>query len=146
MALREPNPYEPPLEPVQPQVGERDQRSGVLTSLLMIVVGAFFCVTSFYVILGHGWEALLSCYPTLGRFPVAYMVSYGFAGALTTLFHLSYLIRGWPQQHLAGLYAIVLAIGLACLAIALLEFIALPAPTTSSSAYRFDVDWLTLAP
>ena len=119
----EPNPYEPSHLPAEAPARERGQREGVPISAFMIVAGAFFCVASFYAILGHGVEALLSSYRSLGWFPVAFMVFYGCAGGLTSLFHLLYLLRGWPQQHLAGVYAIVLALALAGLTVAIMELV-----------------------
>lgn len=118
----ETNPYEPPYESDPPPDQEPGRRR-VLTSVLMVVVGISFCVASFFVIFGHGLDALTSTYRTLGTFPFAYMFFYGCAGGLTTLFHLSYLIRGWPQQHLAGLYAIGLALALTGLAAAIMEVV-----------------------
>ena len=118
MALSEPNPYEPPHVPA-----EAPAREGVAVSVFMVVVGAFFCVASFYVLLGHGVAAFLASYRSVGRFPSAFMLFYGCAGGLTSLFHLFYLLRGWPQQHLAGVYAIVLALALAGLAVAIMEFV-----------------------
>lgn len=123
MALSEPNPYEAPLEPA-PRVRASGQREGVGVSVFMIIAGAFFCVASFYAILGQGIGPLVANYRHLGWFPVAFMVFYGSAGGLTSLFHLGYLLRGWPQQHLAGMYAIGLALGLASVAIAIMEVVA----------------------
>lgn len=124
MASAEPNPYQAPLVPAELPVPARGQRQGVLVSLVMIAVGLFFCAASFYVILGQGVDALVASYRSLGWFPVAFMAFYGSAGGLTSLFHLSYLLRGWPQQHLAGAYAIGLALLLASLAVAILELVA----------------------
>ena len=89
----------------------------------MIVVGTFFFAASFYTIFGHGFDTFLSTYRSLGRFSIAYMVFYGSAGGLTSAFHLSYLVRGWPKQSLAGVYAIGIALGLAGFAVAIMEII-----------------------
>jgi len=99
------------------------QRRVVATSVLMIFVGAFFFAASFYAVFGRGLDVFLSSYRTLGRFSFAFMVFYGFAGALTSAFHLSYLVRGWPQQFLAGIYAIGIALVLAGFAVAIMEII-----------------------
>ena len=125
----EPNPYESPVaaDPVESDqfAGTPQQkRRGVLLSGFMIVVGTFFCVASFYVILRGGYDVLLSSYRVMGWFAFGYMVFYGFAGLFTALFHLSYLIRGRPDQSIAGIYAIVISLCLAGLATAVMECIA----------------------
>jgi hypothetical protein len=116
----EPNPYQPPHEPAEPPAPQLGHRDVVPMSIFMIISGAFFCVASFYVLLGQGIDSFLASYRSVGRFPLAFMIFYGCAGGLTSLFHLSYLIRGWPKQHLAGVYAIVLALGLTGLAMAIM--------------------------
>ena len=90
----------------------------------MILVGAFFCVMSFYAVFGHGVSGFVSSYRSVGWFSVAFMVFYGFAGGLTSVFHLTYLLRGWPKQAMAGIYAIGIALGLAGTVVAVMEFIA----------------------
>ena len=92
----------------------------------MIIVGVIFCVASFYAVFGEGAAALISGYRSLGPFSFAFMVFYGFAGGLTSVFHLSYLVRGWPEQLLAGVYAIAIALSLAALSVAVMEFVARP--------------------
>ena len=120
----DPNPYESPVASVQTTSTPNKKRRGVLFSGIMIAAGAFFCVASFYVILRSGYEVLLSSYRNIGWFAFGYMVCYGFAGLFTALFHLSYLIRGRPDQSSAGIYAILIAVGLAALMVAVLECIA----------------------
>lgn len=123
MAQSDPNPYQAPYAPAEAPRTKHGQRPGIFASLFMIAAGAFFCVASFWVILGHGVDALLANYRGIGWFPFGFMVFYGCTGGLTALLHLSYLLRGRPQQHLAGLYAIVLGILLGSAAVAVMEFI-----------------------
>jgi hypothetical protein len=117
----DPNPYKSPNAAEHAETEAQEERRGVAFSLFMIVVGAFFFVVSFYVVLGHGIDALLSSYHKIGRFSFAFMVFYGFVGGFTSVFHLSYLVRGWPKQHSAGMYAIAVALCLAGLAVALMD-------------------------
>ena len=120
----DPNPYESPVASDQTTSTPQQKPRGVLLSCFMIVAGAFFCVASFYVILRSGYAVLLSSYRNLGWFAFGYMVFYGFAGLFTALFHLSYLIRGRPDQSIAGIYAIVIALALAAFMVAVMECIA----------------------
>jgi hypothetical protein len=90
----------------------------------MIVAGAFFCVASFYSILGGGVDFLLSSYRRMGWFPFAFMVFHGMTGGFTALFHVSYLVRGRPQQSLAGMNAIAIGLGGAAIAVVAMESIA----------------------
>jgi hypothetical protein len=91
----------------------------------MIFAGLFFLVSSFYVLLGSGIGPLFSAYRELGPFPFAFMFFYGVAGGFTALFHLTHLLRGWPKQHLAGIYAIAIALAAAGIAVLVMKFVAL---------------------
>jgi|GEM_PF-4882744 len=90
----------------------------------MILAGLAFCVGSFYALVGHGIFAFWNVYQEPHRFPIWFLLFYGFVSGLTSLFHILYLTRGKPQQHLAGVYAIGCAVGLTCVAIAVLEMLA----------------------
>lgn len=89
----------------------------------MILAGAFFCVASFYALFGHGFDDFLSSRRSLGRFSTLSLVFYGVAGGLTSVFHLSYLVRKWPKQPMAGIYAIGIALGFTAVAALILELI-----------------------
>jgi len=90
----------------------------------MIVVGAFFCVASFYSILGGGVESLMVSYRTIGWFPFAFMTFYGVMSGFVTILHLSYLAIGRPTQSMAGMYAIAIGFVSAAVAVAVMESIA----------------------
>ncbi|MFY9254381.1 MAG: hypothetical protein WAO83_13085 [Fuerstiella sp.] len=92
-------------------------------SILMIVVGAFFCVASLYAVFGHGVTILLSNYSTVGWFSFAFMIFYGVAGGFTSVFHFTYIARGWPSQGVAGLYALAVGLLASALAVATMELI-----------------------
>ena len=124
MVTKEPNPYQTPDTADRDTTAVRSQRSGAVKSVVMILVGAFFCASSLYVVLGHGLETFLHTYRTLGCFSVGFVMFYGFAGGFTSLLHFTYLVRGWPKQHLAGIYAVLVGLCLTGIAVAIVEVIA----------------------
>ena len=89
----------------------------------MILGGAFFCVTSLYVVFGHGITAALGGYERHGPFSFAFIVFYGVTGGFTATFHLSYIIRGWPTQIMAGMYAIGLGLTVALASVLIMKLI-----------------------
>ena len=99
-------------------------RDGIPVSILMIVIGAFFCVASLYAVFGHGVTALLSSYNNVGWFSFAFMVFYGATGGFASVFHFTYIVRGWPSQGVAGLYALAVGLLATVLAVAIMELIA----------------------
>jgi hypothetical protein len=115
------NPYQSPTSPDEdPAVApDRERRPGV--SVVMIAVGLFFFIASFYVLFGHGIAAFLASYRTIGPWAFGFMTFYGFTGALTALFHLAYLISGRPKQHWASFLAIGFALGLSSIAVLAVE-------------------------
>ena len=119
-----PNPYQPPAAtPRHSRAGWR-QRKGLAVSVFMIVAGLAFCFGSFFALLANGLDPLLEAYPSVGRFPIWFLIFYGFVSGLTSAFHLLYLLRGWPQQAIAGIYAIGCALGLTAITAAVLEVVA----------------------
>jgi hypothetical protein len=124
MVTKQPNPYQTPDAVDRDVTTERSRRSKSVRSVVMILVGAFFCASSLHVVLGHGLQSFLHAYRTLGCFSVGFVMFYGFAGGLMSLLHFTYLVRGWPKQHLAGIYAILVGLCLTGIAVAILEVIA----------------------
>ena len=122
------NPYEsPPPTPDDPSAeAPQDEESNVFTSVFLIIAGAFFCITSFYVVFGHGLESLVSAYRETqeSEFAIIFMTFYGFTGGFTCLFHLSHLILGRPKQAIAGIYAIGLAVGITSIGVVIMKMFA----------------------
>jgi hypothetical protein len=123
------NPYQSPQVPPEPRPHVSGRRENVGTSVFLILVGAFFCVMSGYVLLGGGLAANLDFESFLAmnnreEWPGAYMFFYCVAGGLTSVFHICYLLFGRPAQHWAGIWAIALAVGLTGLAFAVLTLAA----------------------
>lgn len=117
------NPYQSPIIPLEPRGESGGGRERVGTSVAMILVGLFFCVTSGCVVLADGFAGMEEACRREGYFFVAYGTFYCFAGGLTCVFHVCYLICGRPAQHLAGIWAIGLALGLAGLVVAVIKLV-----------------------
>jgi hypothetical protein len=128
------NPYQSPQVPPEPwppelPSHESRQRENVGTSVFFILVGAFFCVMSGYVLLGSGLAAELDARSFMavnrrGDWSGAYMFFYCVAGGLTSVFHICYLLFGCPAQRWAGIWAIVVSLGLTGLVFGVLTFFA----------------------
>jgi hypothetical protein len=86
----------------------------------MMLAGLFFCLASGHVLLVGGFAGLLDACRREGYFFAGYMTFYCLAGGLTCAFHACYIVCGRPAQHLAGIWAIGLALGLAGLVVAVL--------------------------
>jgi hypothetical protein len=116
----ETNPYQSPTAISRPTARAPRLRSSLALSAVMVAAGVFFASVSFYVVLAGGIGGMQQLYSGGERFAFGFMVFYGFAGAFTAVFHLLYLIRQWPAQHVAGIYALALAAMLTTLVMGLL--------------------------
>jgi hypothetical protein len=119
----DPNPYQPPQVAIAEEASQLKPRSNVSFSIFMIVAGTFFFVTSLYIVFGHGITAAITSYKRDGPFSFAYMVFYGITGGFTAMFHASYLIRKWPTQVMAGMYAIAIGVTITVAVVLIIKLI-----------------------
>ncbi len=114
------NPYEPPKSDAMSDVAP-EARSNIAGSVLMVVAGALFFGSSAYflrlIVLGR----MLSRDQPTGLLLIAFFVFYGLAGLFACVFHSLYLLRGWPRQGIAGLYAIGLSLVISTLIVVLIR-------------------------
>jgi hypothetical protein len=105
-----PNPYQSPQAQSSDQNLVGSHRSNAAGSIFMFVAGLVLFALSVCPVFIAGIDWFLVPHPYVWHLPFVVVAFFVFATGFTSLFHLTYLLNGWPKQQFVGLFAIGTAI------------------------------------